>query len=232
MMTKHGYKQEELAKVIGKARTTVTELLSLNTLPDEIKNECRTSDIASKSALIEIVRLGNTKDQLKFWEDMKQGGVRTVRAARAMKSGEKGPSLKPVTKPKKLFHTAHKASVIVQSETSQLTPEQITSALREALEQSEKPNEKERRTSDISGFLFPPAFKKTRVREPCSRIRVLLEASPVPSLHRGGEGGARRAAHSNGLRGVVGGALTPDCLGFPHGTLALARTSCCPNEHG
>ncbi len=73
MMTKHGYKQEELAKVIGKARTTVTELLSLNTLPDEIKNECRMSDIASKSALIEIVRLGNAKDQLKFWEDMKQG---------------------------------------------------------------------------------------------------------------------------------------------------------------
>jgi ParB family chromosome partitioning protein len=140
MMTKHGYKQEELAKVIGKARTTVTELLSLNTLPDEIKNECRTSDMASKSALIEIVRLGNTQDQLKFWEDMKQGGVRTVRAARAMKSGEKGPSVKPSTKPKKLFHTEHKASVIVQSETSQLTQEQITSALREALEQSERPN--------------------------------------------------------------------------------------------
>jgi ParB family transcriptional regulator, chromosome partitioning protein len=140
MMTKHGYKQEELAKVIGKARTTVTELLSLNTLPDEIKNECRTSDMASKSALIEIVRLGNAKDQLKLWEDMKQGGMRTVRAARAMKSGKKEPSVRPVTKPKKLFHTEHKASVIVQSETSQLTQEQITAALREALEQSERSN--------------------------------------------------------------------------------------------
>ncbi len=138
MMAKHGSKQEDLAKVIGKARTTVTELLSLNTLPDEIKNECRTSDIASKSALIEIVRLRNVEDQLKFWEDMKHGGARTVRAARVMKSGEKGPSVKPITKPKKLFHTEHKASVIVQSETPQLTQEQITSALREALEQSEK----------------------------------------------------------------------------------------------
>ena len=37
MMIKHGYKQEELAKVIGKARTTVTELLSLNTLPRRLK---------------------------------------------------------------------------------------------------------------------------------------------------------------------------------------------------
>jgi ParB family chromosome partitioning protein len=140
MMVKHGYKQEDLAKVIGKARTTVTELLSLNTLPDEIKNECRTSDVASKSALIEIVRLGNVEDQLRFWEEMKLGGARTVRAARVMKSEKKGTNVKFVTKPKKLFHTEHKASVIVQSETSQLTSEQITSALREALEQSEKSN--------------------------------------------------------------------------------------------
>jgi ParB family chromosome partitioning protein len=141
MMTKHGYKQEDLAKVIGKARTTITELLSLNTLPDEIKNECRTSDIASKSALIEIVRLGNAKDQLKFWEDMKHGGARTVRAAWVMKSEKKGTNVKPVTKPKKLFHTEHKASVIVQSETSQLTQEQITSALREALDQAQRVGE-------------------------------------------------------------------------------------------
>lgn len=33
LMERHKYKQEDLAKVIGKARTTVTELLSLNALP-------------------------------------------------------------------------------------------------------------------------------------------------------------------------------------------------------
>ena len=46
MMERHGYKQEDLARVVGKSRPTVTELLSLNTLPEEIKQECRTFDIS------------------------------------------------------------------------------------------------------------------------------------------------------------------------------------------
>jgi ParB family chromosome partitioning protein len=33
MMNRHSYKQEELAKIIGKSRVTVTELLGLNTHP-------------------------------------------------------------------------------------------------------------------------------------------------------------------------------------------------------
>ena len=55
MMERHGYKQEELAKVVGKPRSTVTELLSLNTLPEDIKQECRTFDVP-KSYLVQIVR--------------------------------------------------------------------------------------------------------------------------------------------------------------------------------
>jgi ParB family chromosome partitioning protein len=54
MMTKHGYKHVELATVIGKSHTSANELLSLNGLPEEIKNNCRTSDSPSKSVLIEI----------------------------------------------------------------------------------------------------------------------------------------------------------------------------------
>ena len=135
MMNRHNYKQEELAKVIGKSRTTVTELLSLNALPDEIKNKCRTSDMVSKSVLIEVVRLGNAEEQLRFWHMFKQGEKRTVRVARSHKSGEEVVPKKPISKPKKLFHTKHKASVIVQSETSRLTKDQILGALEEVVEQ-------------------------------------------------------------------------------------------------
>src|SRR5512143_1856977 len=49
----YGYNQEDLARVVGKARNTVAELLSITTLPEEIKTACRTSDTApSKSFLI------------------------------------------------------------------------------------------------------------------------------------------------------------------------------------
>jgi ParB family transcriptional regulator, chromosome partitioning protein len=86
LVEKHGYTQEQLAKVVGKARTTVTELLQLITLPEEIREESRTSDIP-KSVLIEIVRAREPKAQRVLWERVKSGGtVRSVRATK--KSGE------------------------------------------------------------------------------------------------------------------------------------------------
>ncbi len=86
LMEKYDYTQEQLAKIIGKARTTVTELLQLTTLPQEIREESRTSDIP-KSVLIEIVRAKEPEAQRALWERVKNGGtVRSVRATK--KSGE------------------------------------------------------------------------------------------------------------------------------------------------
>jgi ParB family chromosome partitioning protein len=138
MMQRHGYKQEELAKVVGKSRPTVTELLSLTSLPQEIKEECRTFDVP-KSFLVQVVRASKPEEQQRLWGEYKKGEVKTVREAKRRKAGEEIGATPPVPKPKKVFHTAHKASVIVQSETLRLTRAQITSALREALDQAEKP---------------------------------------------------------------------------------------------
>jgi ParB family transcriptional regulator, chromosome partitioning protein len=82
LLETHGYTQEQLAKIIGKARTTVTELLQITTLPEKIKEECRTSDIP-KSVLVEIVRTKEPEARFALWERLKGGG--TVRAARATK---------------------------------------------------------------------------------------------------------------------------------------------------
>src|SRR5215216_2654568 len=110
MMTKHGYKQEELAKVVGKSRPTITELLSLNGLPDGIKQECRTFDIP-KSVLVQIVCVSQPEEQLRFWSEYKKGEVKTVREVKQRKAGEHMMPAKRLPKPKKLFHTHHKASV-------------------------------------------------------------------------------------------------------------------------
>ena len=69
IMERHGYKQEDLGRIIGKAQNTVSETLRLNKLPQTIKDEYRTSDIAniSKSALIELARIKNNEDQLTVW---------------------------------------------------------------------------------------------------------------------------------------------------------------------
>lgn len=81
MMSRHGYTQDALARVVGKARPTVTKLLKLNALPEVIKAECATSHI-SRSVLLEIAHLGSADEQLAFWEGLKGGGRTTVRAAR------------------------------------------------------------------------------------------------------------------------------------------------------
>ncbi|MGB5063844.1 MAG: ParB/RepB/Spo0J family partition protein [Candidatus Competibacter sp.] len=87
MMERYHYTQEELGKVIGKAQNTVSETLQLTTLPPEIKDEYRTSDIrmVSKSALIELTRIKDTHHQQSVWTAMKQGQW-TVRAARKAKT--------------------------------------------------------------------------------------------------------------------------------------------------
>jgi ParB family chromosome partitioning protein len=78
---KRRYTQEELATVVGKSRVAITESLSLLGLPDPIKDECRTSDIASKSLLLQVVRTPGDEKRLALWEAIKTGGM-TVRAAR------------------------------------------------------------------------------------------------------------------------------------------------------
>jgi ParB family chromosome partitioning protein len=42
LMEEFGYTQEQVAEKVGKARTTVTSILSLNRLPERIKAECAT----------------------------------------------------------------------------------------------------------------------------------------------------------------------------------------------
>lgn len=51
-----GYTHEEVARKVGKSRSTVTEALSIAALPENIREKCRRADITSKSLLLEIVR--------------------------------------------------------------------------------------------------------------------------------------------------------------------------------
>jgi ParB family transcriptional regulator, chromosome partitioning protein len=51
-----GYTHEDLARRLGKSRSSVTESLTLHTMPEEVRTVCRLADISSKSLLLQIVR--------------------------------------------------------------------------------------------------------------------------------------------------------------------------------
>jgi ParB family transcriptional regulator, chromosome partitioning protein len=51
-----GYTHEDLARRLGKSRTSITESLALTLMPDEVRTLCRLADISSKSLLLQVVR--------------------------------------------------------------------------------------------------------------------------------------------------------------------------------
>ena len=56
------YTHEEIARKLGKSRTVITEILSLNRIPESIQERCRQADIVSKSMLLQIVRLPTAEE--------------------------------------------------------------------------------------------------------------------------------------------------------------------------
>jgi len=51
-----GYTHEDLARRLGKSRTSITESLALQGMPDQVRTLCRLADITAKSLLLQIVR--------------------------------------------------------------------------------------------------------------------------------------------------------------------------------
>ena len=69
------YTHEDMARKLGKSRTAITESLSLNNMPDEVRNLCRLADISSKSTLLQIVRQSDPKKMLALVERLVSGGT-------------------------------------------------------------------------------------------------------------------------------------------------------------
>src|SRR3954471_14506858 len=56
LQERFGYTHERISQVIGKSRTTVTETLLINDIPDRIRAMCREAGIANKSVLVQVAR--------------------------------------------------------------------------------------------------------------------------------------------------------------------------------
>jgi ParB family chromosome partitioning protein len=77
-----GYTHEDLARRLGKSRTSVTESLALLTMPEEVRNLCRLADISSKSSLLQIVRQDKPEKMTALIERLASQGGTTRQALR------------------------------------------------------------------------------------------------------------------------------------------------------
>jgi ParB family chromosome partitioning protein len=83
---KCGYTHEDLAKRLGKSRTSITESLALAGMPEEVRNLCRLADISSKSLLLQIVRQGSPEKMVALIEKLTRDGAGGVTRDQARKA--------------------------------------------------------------------------------------------------------------------------------------------------
>jgi len=84
----YGYTHEDMAEKLGKSRPSVTESLSLATMPDEIRERCRLADISSKSLLLQVVRQSDPQKMAALVDRLQtEGGLTRAEARRLARPG-------------------------------------------------------------------------------------------------------------------------------------------------
>lgn len=94
-----GYTHEDVAHKMGKSRSTITESLSIATLPEVIREKCRRADINSKSLLLQIVRQPDEATMESFVSEVVSQGLTRdqARATRRKQIAGNAAELAPYT---------------------------------------------------------------------------------------------------------------------------------------
>ena len=88
------YTHDDIAKKIAKARSSVTETMSLRVIPEAVRKECMELGIVSKSLLLQVARQPNERKMLESVHRIAQGGL-TRDEARRERQEEKNAGPRP-----------------------------------------------------------------------------------------------------------------------------------------
>jgi ParB family chromosome partitioning protein len=68
----YGYSHKQISEKIGKARSTITEILSISKIPKQIRNMCEEFSIKSRGTIIEIAKQENENDMYRLITEIKK----------------------------------------------------------------------------------------------------------------------------------------------------------------
>jgi len=123
-----GHAREAIARIVGRSKTWVGDVMVIAGLPDRIKREFPSyRRYVSRSLLTEIARVNHEPAQLAMWELAKRGGL-TVRAAREKRRAVAAEG--PVTLPRAIAAARRVVGVFARLEP---TEEPLAMADRDAL---------------------------------------------------------------------------------------------------
>src|SRR5215471_10656201 len=145
LATQFEYTHEDMAKKIGRARSSVTETLSLRNIPDNLRKKCIEHGISSKSLLLQIARQPTEKKMLEMFQRILQGGLTRDEARRERREDQAGPQ-----RPQPfIFHFEPQNESFkfrIQFKKSHVSRDELIMTLREILSQLEDSG-----SQDVSG---------------------------------------------------------------------------------
>ncbi len=92
-MNEQNFTQEQLGGIVGKARTTVRDILTINRLPQTIRDECRGDRIISRQTLIEVARKKQERGMITAYNAYR------LKQQKANESGGQTPNQPPEKNP-------------------------------------------------------------------------------------------------------------------------------------
>lgn len=128
-----GYTHEDIARKVGKSRSTVTEALSIAAIPADVRDMCRAADVSAKSVLLQIVRQPDEEGMRRLAREITSRGL-SRDDAREVRRQEMGPRISPELKPYtfKYASPGKEFSLEVRFRRSSVSPEDVAAALRAA----------------------------------------------------------------------------------------------------
>ena len=91
LATQFEYTHEDVARKIGRARSSVTETLSLRNIPEALRKKCIEHGINSKSLLLQIARQPTEKKMVEMLHRILQGGLTRDEARKERREEQTGP---------------------------------------------------------------------------------------------------------------------------------------------
>lgn len=89
----YGYNHNQIAEIIGKARSTITEIISLGKITNDIRKICKQFGITSRSTLVEIAKQKDKDKMFKLITEIKERELRredTRELSKQIKGKKKG----------------------------------------------------------------------------------------------------------------------------------------------
>jgi ParB family chromosome partitioning protein len=129
LASRFGLTHEEIARKVGKSRSSITEVLSLRTIPDEIKALCIEKGVLSKSQLLQVARQPN---EGKMKDLARRFALRMVNREQAR--AERNPDKKPRPAVFRFVPPAKEFKLVLQFRKNTVERNEIIAALRRIIE--------------------------------------------------------------------------------------------------